>query len=242
MFMKYIEIIVLINLVIHILIVKICNYLFNQKAFLIGNIISCSLDIIYVTLYLLIPEKIEYFKYLFIIVISFLPFINKGIFKALLSTLIYLLLNFCLGGISEFVYQIVNNFLSVVISLSLIIVIMIILMFYKRFNFNNSSLIYKIVINDNGMEYTLSGYCDTGNFMYADDNVPIVFINKKFKLGKYKKDIIIKTVSTSKKLRIYQVDKFFIYNNGRYIKKDVYIAYGDIAFDLMFGLNILGGP
>ena len=30
-------------------------------------------------------------------------------------------------------------------------------------------------------------------------------------------------------------------SKNKYVKKDVYIAYGDIAFNVMFGTNLLGG-
>ena len=89
--------------------------------------------------------------------------------------------------------------------------------------------------------YFLEGYCDTGNFLNANDNIPIIFVNKRIKIGKYKNEIIINSLSTKKKIRIYTVDDFKIRINDRLVSKDVYIAYGNIKYDIMFGLDLLGG-
>ena len=53
--------------------------------------------------------------------------------------------------------------------------------------------------------------------------------------------ININTVSTNKQIPIYEVDSFKIKIKNKYVKKDVYIAYGDIAFNVMFGTDLLGG-
>ena len=45
----------------------------------------------------------------------------------------------------------------------------------------------------------------------------------------------------NKNIPIYAVKSFKIKIKNKYVKKDVYIAYGDIAFNVMFGSNLLGG-
>lgn len=237
--MKYIEIIILINLIIHISIVRLCLYILRQKPSYIFIFLSVVADIVYVILYLLMPYEVEAYKYVFIFLISALPFLNKEISKTLTLSSIYLMLNFMLGGMSEQLYLIINNFFAVILGLFLIYLVIFIVFYSKKFK--NKSLYYEILITDNKKRYKLVGYCDTGNFLTDENNIPIVFINKKIKVGKYKKNIIVNTVSLSKELRLYEVDSFLIKINKKYIKKDVYLAYGDISFMVLFGLDILGG-
>ena len=203
--------------------------------------ISSIIDIIYTTLYLLIPYQLEDYKYVFIILISIIPFLKKGITKALLSSLVYLMLNFTLGGISEQIYLIINNFWAVFIALLSMMILFLFIKIYKKIHFKHNELLYSIEIIDNKKILKLKGYCDTGNFLVTDNNIPVVFINKKYKIGNYKKSINVNTVSTKRPIRLYEVESFKIEINGKYIKKDIYLAYGDISFSIMFGLDLLGG-
>ena len=38
-----------------------------------------------------------------------------------------------------------------------------------------------------------------------------------------------------------KIESFKINLNDKYIEKDVYIAYSDINYDVMFGCDLLGG-
>lgn len=239
--MRYIEIIVLTNLLIHTFMVFVSNFIFKQKCSYLMLGISSIIDIIYTTLYLLIPYQLEDYKYVFIILISIIPFLKKGITKALLSSLVYLMMNFTLGGISEQIYLIINNFWAVFIALLSMMILFLFIRIYKKINFKHNELLYSIEIIDNKKILKLKGYCDTGNFLVTDNNIPVVFINKKYKIGNYKKSINVNTVSTKRPIRLYEVESFKIEINGKYIKKDIYLAYGDISFSIMFGLDLLGG-
>lgn len=239
--MRYIEIIALVNLFIHVCFIVISNYLFKSKNKKISILISCILDVIYVSLYLLVPYELEKFKYIVIFIISITPFITNGFTKALLQALIYMMLNFCLGGTAEVLYNIINNFYSVLIAIFLIIILFSIYALYKRIHFNHKSLLYEIYIEDKNKKLKLKGFCDTGNFLKTDENIPVVFIKNGIEIGEYKKDIYINTVSTKSKISLYEVKRFKIKLNKRFVKKDVYIAFADISFNAMFGLDILGG-
>lgn len=239
--MRYIEIIIVINLAIHLLFIKIVNYLLSQKNNKILIFISSIIDIFYVLFYLLFPYEIEAYKYLFIILISIIPFLRKELIKTLLSMLIYFMLNFMLGGTSELIYNIVANFHSVFISLLVVYIAFVIYAIYKKFNVCFHKLTYDVRIIDQDKVLKLKGFCDTGNFLKTEDNIPVVFIKKNIKIGNYKKKIIINSLTTKKEIILYEVDKFLIKLNKKFVKRDVYLAHADISCMVMFGLDILGG-
>ncbi len=239
--MRYIEIIILINLLIHLCFIQVANYIFKQKKNRWMILLSCILDIIYILLYVYYPYELEPYKYIAIFMISITPFLTKGIYKALLLSLVYLMLNFTLGGSAEILYSVVSNVFSVIISLAGIILFLSIFAIYKRVHMNHSSLTYEIYIEDGSHSYYLDGYCDTGNFLVTDDNIPVVFLNRKINIGRYKKSIMIRTVSLEKQISLYEVKEFKIKIKNKFVKRDVYLAYADISCMVMFGLNILGG-
>lgn len=205
------------------------------------TIISCFFDGIYILFYLYFPYELEVYRYLVIVLLSIIPFIHKGLRKCLMLLLVYWMLNFCLGGSSEVLFNIMNHYCVVFICLGVVILIGIIYAIYKKYHFNPEELEYDILIEDGNKKYYLTGFCDTGNFLLSDDNIPIVFIRKNIKMGKYVKTISINSVSNKSLIPIYEVESFKIKINNKYIKKDVYIAYGDIAFNVMFGSSLLGG-
>lgn len=159
----------------------------------------------------------------------------------MLEAIVYLMLNFTLGGSAEILYRIVNNFHSVIISLVLMVLLIGIFAIYKKINISHKSLIYELIISDENNLIYLNGYCDTGNFLTTDDNIPIVFLNNKISIGKYKRRILIQSVSTKSYINLYEVKEFKIKIKNKFIKRDVYIAFADINHMAMFGLNILGG-
>ena len=239
--MKYIELIVLLNILIHLSFIKLSNFIMNRKNNWVLILISILIDGTYITLYLLIPEEVDAYKYLIILFLSIVPFISKRITITLFSSIIYLMFNFILGGFTGIIIKIVNHYLIVLGCLLMINILFSIYAIYRKYHIRNNNLIYKILIKDNKKEYSLLGFCDTGNFLKTDDNIPIIFINKKYKLGKYYKTIPIKTVSNNYDIAIYKIESFKINLNDKYIEKDVYIAYSDINYDVMFGCDLLGG-
>lgn len=239
--MRYIEIIIFINLLIHLSFIFVTCYIFKQKKNRLMIFLSSFLDIIYILFYIYFPYKLEPYRYLFILIISILPFLGKGLLVALMESLVYLLLNFTLGGSSKILYSVINNFLVVFISLAIIYFIFLICAIYKKNHNYNPSFIYPIYLSDGIHSYYLDGFCDSGNFLTTDENVPIVFLNKKICIGKYKKSIIVNSLTTKKEIMLYEVKEFKIKIKNKYVKRDVYVAYADISYMVMFGLNILGG-
>ncbi len=239
--MKYIEEIVFVNLLIHIIFIYITIYLFKQRINLILFFISIIVDAIYIVLYLLIPYELEPFKYLFIFAISIIPYINKGIIKALLESTIYWMLNITLGGTAGIIYRLNNNPYMLYPVILLVFSIFNVYFAYKRIHYRNTHFEYKIRIIDNDKYYHYIGYCDTGNFLLSNENIPIVFVNKKIKIGEFVKYLDCNTVNGRGKIRLYKVDKFQIMINGIYQDRDVYLSYADISYNMMFGLALLGG-
>lgn len=239
--MKYIELLVVINVIIHLCFVKIAYYLLRIKTNNIVVSISCVLDGIYILLYIYIPYKIENIRYIFILLISITPFINKSPTKALMLCLIYLMLNFTLGGSAGILFKMINHFVVVLISLGLILTLFCVYAVYKRFHFRPDILEYEVIIEDESRTLYLSGFCDTGNFLTTDDNIPIVFLKKNITIGSYYKTIKIQGIGMTKDISLFKVKNFKIKIKNKYVKRDVYLAYGDIAFNVMFGSNLLGG-
>lgn len=239
--MKYIELLVVTNILIHFCFVKIAYYLLHVKPNYIAIGISLLLDGIYMLLYIFIPYQIENYRYLFIMIISIVPFITKRPSKALFLCLIYLMLNFTLGGSAGILYKMINHFSVVLICLSGILILFSCYAIYKKFHFRPDILEYEVMIEDANRKLYLSGFCDTGNFLTTDDNIPIVFMKKNIHIGKYYKTIQIRSVSAYQKIELFKVKCFKIKIKNKYVEKDVYLAYGDIAFNVMFGSNLLGG-
>lgn len=229
------------NILIHLCFVKIAYYLLRIKPNNIAISISCLLDGVYIILYIFVPYKIESIRYFLIMIISLAPFISKGPTKALFLCLIYLMLNFTLGGSAGILYKIMNHFSVVLICLGGILFLFACYTIYKKYHFRPDVLEYEVMIEDENRIIYLSGFCDTGNFLTTEDNIPIVFLKNNISIGHYYKTISINSLSTSKKLPIYAVKSFKIKIKNKYVKKDVYLAHGDIAFNVMFGSNLLGG-
>lgn len=239
--MKYIELIVLLNILIHVSFIKLSNFIMKRKNNWILILLTSIVDGIYIVMYLLIPEEVESIKYLVIMFLAIIPFVNKRLSNTLFSSVIYLMFNFILGGFSGIVYNIVNHYIVVIFCLFTIYLVFASYALYKRYFIKEKRLLYEILINDNKQEYKFIGFCDTGNFLVTDENIPIVFLKNNYKIGKYFKDIEIKTVSIVKRIAIYKVESFQIKINNTYYKKDVFIAYSDINYDVMFGYILLGG-
>ena len=129
--MKYIELLVIMNIGIHLCFVKIAYYLLRIKPNRIAISISCLLDGVYILLYIYLPYQIEPYRYLLIMVISLSSFITKRPTKALFLCLIYLMLNFTLGGSAGILYKMINHFTVVLICLGGILVLFACYAIYK---------------------------------------------------------------------------------------------------------------
>ena len=74
--MKYIELIVLLNILIHVSFIKLSNFIMKRKNNWILILLTSIVDGIYIVMYLLIPEEVESIKYLVIMFLAIIPFVN----------------------------------------------------------------------------------------------------------------------------------------------------------------------
>ena len=239
--MRYIEIIVLLNVLIHLILVIASSYVSEIKGSKLFILLSVILDAIYIILYVYIPYELEKYKYLMIIIISILPFISRQFTKTLVGMLIYLLLNLCFGGLANVLYTIINSPYVVIGGIILVYLVVIITTLIIRKSKKNKELFYDILLEYDGKILPVKGYYDTGNMVIVDEVIPVVFLNKKYKIGRYYKNINITTVNHNSGIDIYIIDSFRIKVDDKYVKKRVYIAYADIRYDAIFGHKILGG-
>lgn len=240
--MVYIEYVLGLNAVIHVMLVYVTGIIINSRIRRKYLIISVILDSIYMFFYMYHPTHFEIIKYGFGIVLMFVTFFKTGIKNMVKASFIYYLQNFILGGISSILYM--STKLNVYGIIIIIIVNLIVTYIYKektRVKVNINNLNYELMIVDHGEKYFINGYCDTGNFLLSEDMISVVFINSKFKFGSFVKTLDSQSIGVRNNLNLFKVDEFYIKKNDVYEKKDVYIAFCDLHFDGMFGLNLLGG-
>ncbi|MGM9972006.1 MAG: sigma-E processing peptidase SpoIIGA [Anaeroplasmataceae bacterium] len=238
----YIEIIVLINIIIHIITSYSVAFIINTKIKKLNIAISTILDSIYMVIYVLFPEYTLYIKYLFGSVLAIITFSGAGIKAIIRSVILYNAINFLAGGKAFLLYEI--GYLNNVTLISIFVVLFIGIYFYKmqyKVTINIDQLFYKLeIINDN-KRLLLDCYLDTGDFLVCDDLVNIIFINKKYEMGRYIKKQYSKSVGVVSEISLYMVDKIYLYINNKKYKKIAYIAYMDLPYDGIFGISFLGG-
>ncbi len=240
--MEYIECVLGFNAVIHLLLVYVTGIILNIRIRKKQLFLSIILDASYMLIYIYKPLWYEGFKYMFGIILMMVTFYNLGKRNVIKASLIYYLENFLLGGIANILYM--SNRINILSIIGVTILVLVITYIYKektRIRFDIKKLNYEILIIDRGKKYFISGYCDTGNFLLSDDMVNVVFINMKYKFGKYKKSISSQSIGVKNTLDLYTVDGFYIFTDKGYEKKEVYIAFSRLHYDGMFGLNLLGG-
>ncbi len=237
--MEYIEVIVLINVLIHLVFIRLTSYVMGIKLNTYKIILSAILDIIYVVLYLLRPYHLEKFKYFFIFLISYIPFsfINKN---SLTCFFIYLVFNMSIGGINEVLYTILN-YRIIAILISIIIMVIISLIYaYKKIYFNHKYLNYELKITINKKCYSIIAYLDTGNFLKYNF-IPIILVKNKKLLIKKIGNIPISGAINEGMIDVYKADCLEIKIGGVYRKIDAYLSYANIGYDALIGLETIGG-
>lgn len=215
----YLEALLGVNSLIHYNFSILSYRFFNYHYRKIRIIISIILDNVLV---LLSTERsLLYERYIIIFIVSMITFGKK--FKPFI---LYLLLNFLLGGIAGLwnlglYYQ---YLLIIVLSYGLIAL--------GEIYISNSSgvrnLYHEIIING----HNILGFLDTGNDLMVD-GIPVIFLKKYIDLPFYK-TIKYKTVMGSDKLDIY-LGNIFI--NDKEVK--CFIAFKDIDYECLLNVNLL---
>ncbi|MCL2521978.1 MAG: sigma-E processing peptidase SpoIIGA [Erysipelotrichales bacterium] len=238
----YLEYLILINVVIHYLIIKFCQKIFSKKVSHKNLFLSILLLNVNLFIYLQYPLISNYLKYIFGLLIvgtAFYPEKPKTIIKI---ALIYFILNIVLGGFNFFlnIYNLNLN-ISLLISLIFMIIIFELDILPKIDTKLIKQYFYNINFNIQGKEYQFQAFLDTGNFSKSEtDNVPIVILNEKHRML-YQSDasIKLKSLGQSYKMDIYRISDFYITIGEKQLKREVYLAFGDLEFDGIFGLDLL---
>lgn len=238
----YLEYLILINVIIHYFIIKFCQKIFSKKIRHKNLMLSILLLNVNLFIYLQYPLLSSYLKYifgLFIVGVAFFPEKPKTILKI---ALIYFILNIVLGGFNFFlnIYNLNLN-VSLVISLIFMIVVFELDILPKIDIKLIKQYFYDINFKVQGKQYQFQVFLDTGNFSYSEtDNLPIVILNEKHRmLFNSDSSIRLKSLGQSYKMDIYRVSDFYITIGQKRIKKEVYLAFGDLDFDGIFGLDLL---
>ncbi len=219
----YIEKIVIINVFIHILLVLCVVYLTNNKINIRNLIISIVIGIINMYFYFL-------FNYELLSIIIVL--INSlYLFRYIKSTLLYLMFNFILGGVTGIINLSITYYYEVILLCSIFILI---IMFFLKKNHK----IIKIVIND---KYTLNCFYDTGCLINVGMTPVIVVSNKyDFNLELFT-NIKINTVSGVSIHNVYKARNIYLLDKGKKVNKYCLIMYSNIEYDVIVGKNFIGG-
>lgn len=218
----YVEKIVLLNVIIHLSIVFIVVYLtnntINKKGLFIGSIIGV------INLYLYFFVNIMYIHYICFFLIVLITF------KDIKSTLLYLMLNFILGGISGVVNISINYYYEVIVACTLVIFLLVYLL-------KNKSDSYKIIINDN----IYKCFYDTGCIINIG-LTPIIIVNENLNLDlEFFTTIEINTIAGTTIHEVYKANNIYLLNNNKKIEKYCLIIISKIDYEVIVGKNFLGG-
>lgn len=238
--MIYIELFLAIGFLIHLVFLKLTKIVIGVKTNVILVIISLVIDSVYMLLYAYIPSLIEGYESFFVLTISITPFIKNRLKTGIIGVFFYFVMNFALGGIATIQFiTTLNSFYVLIVLIVTLFILTIVVNYLRRYFKNDPSFVYDILIKYEGRNYYLKGYLDSGNFLCDDKLIPIVFTN--LKIGSYVSNIKVNSVSTTREIPLYKIDYFGIKRGKKYYEKKVYVAWSEIHYDVMFGLDILEG-
>lgn len=238
----YIEVFMIINSMIHyfiynsikkILSIKISNLNFFTSLIALNFYLFFYIEYGY-----LLKKYVIYFGIIFALFLG----LKKDFNQKIKIIICYYLFNFLLGGLALYLYNISLNLFYIIILMLTFLMIIDEALFKSNF-INLEILHYNLKIKDyKDNIFMLNSYLDTGNFLFDDDNIPIVILQKKYekilKL-KYKKSFSINTISTNNTLKIYEVKAFYVLIENIYVKKEVYIGFGQIKHQAIVGLAVI---
>lgn len=233
----YIESILLLNIFIHIITSISTSFITSIRISKLRLSITSILDSFYMVIYVYYPEYTLYIKYILGSILSLILF--KGSIRGII---IYNSMNILGGGGAYILY--LSSHLNIISLVLMFVVLYIFIFFYNSINkasINFKELFYKVSIEYKKQRIELNCYLDTGDFLKSDDLINVIFVNKKYKIGEYKKNNKSRSINVCNDVELYTVDKVYIFINNKWKKRDCYISYIDIPYDGIFGLDFLGG-
>lgn len=172
----YLDIIILTDFIMTFLsiafISKLLKYKINYKMLFVSSLLSSLSFLCYLFSYII------YFicKLFFGVLITYIYSIDKPLKHRLIITAIYYLLYFTLIGILTSFN--ITNYLITIISF-FITLLLIVIESRKKFIINQNINTYNLMIELNNLQFSITGYMDSGNDCVFK-NLPIIFIDKKF--------------------------------------------------------------
>ncbi len=221
----YIEKIVVLNIFIHLLLVLAVAYLTNNKINIFKTVISVLIGII--NLYFFFLYNINIIHYIVFFIIAILPF------KNIKSTLLYLVLNFILGGITGIINLSITYYYEVILISSILIFVLI--YFLKK----DHKEIYLIIKTNK--EYKFKAFYDTGCLINIGFT-PVIVLSDKYDINlDYFTNIKINTIAGETLHNVYKAKNVYVVNNKKKIEKHCLIIISNIDYEVIVGKNFLGG-
>ena len=217
----YLDLVILSTILVNYCFIKLTSLLIKSQLTIVRLILSLSVSVLSIFLYLVPLKYIYNLRYFIGILIGLIAFKNKE--HKLLGVSILYILNLSFIG-SLVIFQ-VNNYLILVLCLFFISSLYILEYVMKRFLKRNIHT-YNVVIN----KVSYRAFLDTGNLVLYK-GIPVVFLNKKLNSNIYTliDRIDINTLNNSEMIDIYKGPKIYI-NNFEYL---VYYAFGEFCFDVL---------
>lgn len=236
--MVYIEGIILVDLIIHHVFVYATSLFLFIRVKKIRLVISDLANILLLWLY--VTYRISFmYQIVFIIVISLATF-HKQKIKA---SLLYLGLNMILGGMAEILY--LGGILNEKLLIAILVLLLIVLIIYKTIckSIKSKELVYQLILIEKKKRLVLDVYLDTGNFLQDEHNNSVIIVNKKYKsyFKRLDSKVLCQTVNNTSFIPTYKFDNAYLKLNNHYVEIEGSIAFSNIAFEGMIGLDILGG-
>lgn len=218
----YIEKIIILNIFIHLLMVYSTIFLTNNKVKKKNVIIGIIIGVVNMYIYFLF--SVYTINYLTFIIIPLITF------KEVKSTILYIMFNVILGGITGVINISINYYYEAIILCSIIILVII----YILKNDNNKK--YKIIINDN----TYNCFYDTGCIVNLG-LTPVIILSDKLKLNlELYSTMEVSTISGVTLHNVYKAKNVYLLSNKK-IEKHCLIIISKIDYDVIIGKNFLGG-
>jgi hypothetical protein len=223
----------------YILIYLICRF-FSIKVNKKRIILLLIFNVINIILFIKMEENYKYIELLFPFSNTIFLFWKEKIFLRLKISFLFIFEYFILGGFNIIILSYIKNYY-----LTLIIILILFILFFEYVlnvrikEIPLDTLYYDIKIND----IFLKAFLDTGNLVFDDYNdLPIIFINDKYKINYLKKvsKINVSSIGNNKRnIDLFETNEIYIKINNHFIKKDCLIGFIEIEFDSIIGINMI---
>lgn len=230
----YIELLFIYNTVINFILLMLVEKIYNNKIkykkLIIASICGGGMFFCYLLSNTIFKALKIFGGTILILIIS----TNKGRNKLISEIITFYSLNFAFTGVlSTFQINTLVPLLMVVASIFTLVII------FKNKKLNTHRY-YKVKIDLANKTYHLDGFYDSGNLSRTSDNIPIIFINSKFKEQnlKFIELINIQTIAGNKLLPCYEPNSCIVKVNNQQIAIDVAICFVEMEKECLLNGKI----